>query len=299
MAETGGTGREGQPEPARATEHAPGTAAAAQVEAPAPADGDVPRPWTVRETVIWVVLGLAAGVLSGLFGIGGGTIIVPGLVLAGMSQRRAAATSLAAIVPTSIAAVVSYAAGGHIDYGAGLLLALGIVVGAQGGSWLLSRLPERVLRWAFVAFLALVVVQQLVFIPSRDSQIVLTLASGAGLVALGLVTGILSGVLGIGGGIIVVPTLSAVFAASDLIARGTSLLTMIPGAVSGTISNTRRGLVDLRSGLVVGLVAAASTPAGAFVARSISPRAGAVAFAVYVSVLVVRSTYTALRSPER
>ena len=92
---------------------------------------------------VWMMLigvGLVSGVLSGMFGIGGGTVIVPALVFLGLSQRHAAATSLAAIVPTSITGVISYATSGDVDWVAALLLALGMVVGSQIGSWLLSRL---------------------------------------------------------------------------------------------------------------------------------------------------------------
>ena len=101
----------------------------------------------IRVTMTLVVVGVAAGLLSGLFGIGGGTVIVPALVLVGLTQRQAAATSLAAIVPTSISGVVSYAMGGDVDWVAALLLACGMVIGSQIGSWLLSRLPEMFLRW--------------------------------------------------------------------------------------------------------------------------------------------------------
>ena len=65
----------------------------------------------VRVTVTLLVVGVVSGLLSGLFGIGGGTVIVPALVLVGLTQRQAAATSLAAIMPTSISGVISYEIG--------------------------------------------------------------------------------------------------------------------------------------------------------------------------------------------
>ena len=86
------------------------------------------------------------------------------------------------------------------------------------------------LRWAFVAFLAVVIVSLFVVIPSRDAVLELTWVTGIGLVVLGVITGILAGLLGVGGGIIVVPVLVLIFGASDLVAKGTSLLMMIPTA---------------------------------------------------------------------
>ena len=127
---------------------------------------------SARGIVVLVAVGLLVGVLSGMFGIGGGTVIVPALVWLGLSQRNAAATSMLAIVPTSISGVISYATGGHVDWLAAALLFCGMFIGGQIGSWLLSRLPELVLRWIFVAFLVFVVINQVSFVPSRDHQIV-------------------------------------------------------------------------------------------------------------------------------
>ncbi|MGB8022402.1 MAG: TSUP family transporter, partial [Candidatus Nanopelagicales bacterium] len=75
-------------------------------------------------------IGLAAGLLAGLFGVGGGIVMVPLLVAwFGLDQRRASATSLLAIIPIAGAAALGYAATGSIDVGGGLLLLLGGVVG--------------------------------------------------------------------------------------------------------------------------------------------------------------------------
>jgi uncharacterized membrane protein YfcA len=250
---------------------------------------------TRRTIVLLALVGLAAGVLSGMFGIGGGTVIVPTLVWLGLSQRQAAATSLAAIVPTAAAAAIGYIVSGHIDWIAAGLLALGVVAGARIGSALLSRLPETVLRWSFVAFLVLVAASQFLFVPQRDSTIALTVPLGIAVVGLGVVTGILSGILGVGGGVVVVPSLSFLFGASDLIARGTSLVMMIPGAATGTFANWRKHLVDLRAGLLIGLPAIVATPLGAWCAEALSPRLNSVLFGVYVTVLLIRSVLVALR----
>lgn len=124
-----------------------------------------------RGIAVMVVVGVLVGLLSGLFGIGGGTIIVPALVWLGLTQRHAAATSMLAIVPTSVSGVLAYAVEGNVDWIAALLMFLGMFIGGQIGSLLLSRLPEVVLRWAFVVFMAFIIASQLIFIPSRDSSI--------------------------------------------------------------------------------------------------------------------------------
>lgn len=124
----------------------------------------------VPRWLIYVMVGLAAGLMSGLFGVGGGTVIVPLLVLlAAFDQRLASGTSLAAIVPTAVVGVISYAVMGEVSWVAAGLLAAGAVVGAQAGTWLLPRLPLPWLRWGFIAFLGVVVVNLFLVVPSRDA----------------------------------------------------------------------------------------------------------------------------------
>ncbi len=72
--------------------------------------------------MVLVIVGMIVGLLSGMFGIGGGTVIVPVLVWLGLSQRHAAVTSMLAIVPTSISGVISYAHNGNVDWVAAALL---------------------------------------------------------------------------------------------------------------------------------------------------------------------------------
>ena len=243
-----------------------------------------------------ILLGLAAGFLSGLFGVGGGIIVVPALLLLGIDQRLAAGTSVAAILPTSIVGATGYAVSGNVDWIAGALLAVGIVVGAQLGSYLLAKLPIAVLFWFFVAFLGATIVSLWIVIPQRDDVIEITLLAGAALVLTGLITGILSALLGVGGGIVVVPVLMFFFGASDLIAKGTSLLMMIPGSVSATIGNSRRGNVDLRSAAFVGIAACVASPLGILTATSITPFWSNVAFSVLLAAVTAQLTVKRLRA---
>ncbi|WP_286795543.1 sulfite exporter TauE/SafE family protein, partial [Microbacterium sp. UBA3394] len=137
------------------------------------------RARTPRFIITCLLVGALAGLLSGLFGVGGGTVIVPLLMLIlGFDQRLAAGTSLAAIVPTATVGVISYAVHGSVAWIPALILAGGAVIGAQIGTWLLARLPVTVLRWGFVAFLAVVIVSLFFVIPSREAGLPLTWLSG-------------------------------------------------------------------------------------------------------------------------
>ena len=258
--------------------------------------GETALDGSARSIIVLIVVGMLVGVLSGTFGIGGGTVIVPALVWLGLSQRNAAATSTLAIVPTSISGVVSYATGGHVDWLAAVLLFCGMFVGGQIGSWLLSRLPELVLRWIFVAFLVFVVINQVSFVPSRDHQIVMSVTTGICLALLGVIIGTLAGLLGIGGGALAVPSLSMLFGASDLIARGTSLLAMFPNSITTSAANLKRKLAHVKTALIIGVTAAVTAPLGTWIAGEGSPRVGAIMFACYLCVLLVRSVFVAVKA---
>jgi uncharacterized protein len=253
-----------------------------------------------RAYTAFIGIGLLAGLLSGLFGVGGGTVIVPLLVLfLHFNQRLGAGTSLAAIVPTATVGVVSYAIHGSVAWIPGLILAVGSVVGAQIGTRLLPRVSQTVLRWLFVGFLVIVIVSLFLVIPSRDAEFEVQLLNGLALVATGVVTGILAGLIGVGGGVIVVPVLMLAFGTSDLIAKGTSLLMMIPTAISGTIGNLRNHNVDLVAAAVVGVSACATTALGAWLATLIDPFVGNMLFAAYLVVIAVQMALKAIRGRKK
>lgn len=253
-----------------------------------------------RAYLSFVFIGLLAGLLSGLFGVGGGTVIVPLLVLmVHFDQRRAAGTSLAAIVPTAAVGVISYAVSGSVAWVAALILAAGAVVGAQIGSRLLPRVSQSALRWGFIAFLVVVIISLFIVIPSRAAEFDLNWVNGIGLVVVGVITGVIAGLIGVGGGIVVVPVLMLGFGTSDLVAKGTSLLMMIPTAVSGTIGNLRHRNVDLLAAAIIGVAACATTAIGAWLATLIDPFLGNVLFAAYLVFITVQMAAKALKARRR
>ena len=244
-----------------------------------------------------ILIGIAGGILSGLFGIGGGTIIVPALALwLGMQQKLSAGTSVAAILPTAVVGATSYALQGNVDWSAAALLAVGIVLGAQLGSHLLHRLPVGAIQWSFMVFLAVVIVSLWFVVPQRDDVMHLGWLSGSLLVVTGFITGILSGILGVGGGVVVVPALMFFFGSSDLVAKGTSLLMMIPGSISATLGNLRRANVDMRAAAYVGLSASVAVPFGTLFAGWIDPFWGNVAFSLYLAFVLFQMLFRKLKS---
>lgn len=233
--------------------------------------------------IFLIMIGIAGGLLSGLFGIGGGTIIVPALAIwLSMPQKLSAGTSVLAILPTAVVGATTYAIQGQVDWIAAICLALGMIIGAQVGAMLLHKLPVNVVQWAFMVFLAVIIVTLWFVVPSRDASIDMNFWTVALLVLTGFITGILSGILGVGGGVVVVPVLMLLFGANDLVAKGTSLLMMIPGSISGTLGNLRRNNVNLRAAAYVGLAACLFVPLGSLFAGWIDPFWGNVAFSLYL-----------------
>jgi hypothetical protein len=150
--------------------------------------------------------------------------------------------------------------------------------GALLGSALLKKNPHCVAALDVHRLHLLVAARMVLVSPVRGESLEFSVLVALGYVVLGLAMGILSGLFGIGGGIIVVPALIGIFAISDLIAKGTSLLVMIPTSAIGTGANWRAGTVDVRAGLIVG---AAATAASIPVLHSLWPcRRGCPAFSL-------------------
>jgi uncharacterized membrane protein YfcA len=117
-------------------------------------------------TIIGIlIIGLIAGFLSSMVGIGGGTIIVPGLVLLfSMSQKMAQGTSLAIMLPPiGILAVVNYYKAGYVDFRAAAFLCVAFVVGSYFGSKIALDLPEGILKKIFAIFLLVLAAKYLFF----------------------------------------------------------------------------------------------------------------------------------------
>ncbi len=104
-----------------------------------------------------IVVGVVAGALAGLFGVGGGIVFVPALVFVlGLTQLHAEATSLLAILPTAAVGSWRQLRYGNVRIGPALLVGLGTIAGVQGGVLVAEALPESALRRLFGVFLVLV-----------------------------------------------------------------------------------------------------------------------------------------------
>jgi uncharacterized membrane protein YfcA len=106
-----------------------------------------------------IALGFAAGILSGLFGVGGGILFVPTLLALGLTQHHAEATSLAAILPTVAAGVWRQQGYGNVRWRPAVVIGLSSIVGTIGGVAAAEALPGHALRRIFGVFVLIVAAQ--------------------------------------------------------------------------------------------------------------------------------------------
>jgi uncharacterized membrane protein YfcA len=221
--------------------------------------------------------------------------------LLGFDLKKAAATSLVVIVITAAAGVAGYAFNNGVVWIPALALCLGSVVGSYIGARLLRIVPTLYLTWSFAGLLIVLAVRLLLDSSQQGSgDITTSLPALFGMLGLGLCAGILSGLLGIGGGILVVPLLVILFGFTNVEAKGTSLVMMIPAGISGTFVNAKNKLVDVRAGVTIGIAAALISYAGVAVSVILPTVLGNLLFALlmlYTSAQFIIRAIKTIRTP--
>jgi uncharacterized membrane protein YfcA len=251
------------------------------------------RRTSVRDVAL---VGLAAGLLGGLFGVGGGLLIVPALVLVlHFDQRLANGTSLAAILPISAASLATYWWHGNVDWPAALCISIGALAGAVLGTKLLHVIPLRTLTVIFVVMMLVTAAR--LFVPfDADGRTALGLLDGVGLVAVGVVSGTLAGMLGVGGGVIMVPAMIVLFGITPAVAKGTSVAVIIPTSLMGTWRNRKKQNADLRTAAILGVCGIVTAVIGATIADVLDDDVSNALFALLLVAVSVRQLMT-LRRP--
>jgi uncharacterized protein len=211
--------------------------------------------------IIGLVSGLLGGFFGGLLGLGGGVIMIPLMTwLAKMTQHQAHGTSLVAIVFTAIMGAATYYSLGGIDWKIALILAVSATTTARFGARYAHSLPEKKLKMAFGCFLIFASTMLVAkgYLPKASwafgpwTNIIIFFM-------IGLVTGFMSGMMGIGGGGVMVPLMVVLGNTGQHVAQGTSLLAMIPASISGASTHYKLGNVrlDIAWGLAIGSLAGA------------------------------------------
>lgn len=214
----------------------------------------------------FLLLGIAAGVLSGLFGIGGGIVMVPSLiVIFGMDILDANATSLAAmLLPVGILGVWAYYKAGYINVKESLWISLGLFVGSFLGGEFAVNISQSLLSKLYAAILFYVALSYFdIFSYFRKNKtpkpVREKLQAGFwAFVLLGVGAGIFAGLFGKGGGLVIVPALIGVFRYDAKAAAATSLAALqLPVGLPSVIVYAQNGHLNLQYAafIAVGIVA--------------------------------------------
>ncbi len=266
----------------------------------------------------WLILGAAmlatgcvAGVLAGLFGIGGGIVIVPVLESAlgalgvdpAIRMHVAVATSLATIIPTSIASARAHHHRGAVDFDIVKRWAVWVLIGSLFGAYVASNLHSNILAIVFATLALLVAIKMLLSPATRN--LTSEVPRGLWVAAIPTAIGGLSSMMGIGGGTFSVMTLT-IFGEPIHKAVGTAALFGLVISLPGTVGYMLTGLADARvppgslgyvSLVGFALIAPATVlmaPVGAKIAHGFSERKLTMLFGVFLLVAAARLYYRAL-----
>ena len=258
--------------------------------------------------LINLIIGVAAGVLAGMFGIGGGVVIVPALILlSGFSLVQANGTSLAALLlPVGILAVISYYKAGYINLKISLFVASGLLIGVIFGSLIALSIPTAALKFFYGLFLLYVSWNFLKplelwreYVLKETIQIKAVEESTKNypfvfFMFVGIVAGVLSGMFGIGGGLIIVPGLIAFLKYHPKRAIGTSLGgLLLPVGLPGVLIYYNAGQFSFAYALPVALGILVGAVFGAKITISMPTVLVKRVYSVFLLIMAVNFIYQA------
>jgi uncharacterized membrane protein YfcA len=261
--------------------------------------------------VAMLATGCVAGVLAGLFGIGGGIVIVPVLeavlgflgVDAAIRMHVAVGTSLATIIPTSISSARAHHRRNAVNIEIVKRWAVFVLVGALLGAWIAAQVHSRVLAGVF-ATLALLVAAKLVFLPT-SRNLTESVPRAPWVIAIPTAIGCFSSMMGIGGGTFSVMTLT-LFNEPIHRAVGTAALFGLVISLPGTIGFMLAGWQDARlppgslgyvnvlGFLVIAPTTVLAAPLGARIAHGFSAKKLSILFGLFLTIVSLRLFYRAL-----
>ena len=233
------------------------------------------------------IIGLGIGLMAGLFGVGGGFLIVPTLVMMGLPVHQAIGTSLACITISALSSAYTHLRRGTVLYRVVLIKEAFSIPFAVIGAYLSSLLPGRVLRVVF-AFLLLYLAYRLLrrneVAPREKPESVNYLR----VPLVGILSGLVSGLLGISGGVLNVPLFNTFVGLPMRYAIGTSSLALFFTALAGAIEHYRLGQVNLSTAMLLapGLILGAHF--GARLAHSVSQAKLKRGFAALLIIVALR-----------
>ena len=239
------------------------------------------RPWRRSwvEAAIFGPIGFVGGLFGGLLGIGGGSAIAPLLLVVGnMRPAQISATTLATVLVISIVGTGAYASLGHLNLGLAWPIAMGSVVGSVLGALTSKRLSMRLMLGMFLVIMPYFAIKEFwpgFVAPELGTTIV-------ALIALGIGTGFLSGLLGISGASLVVPSLVGFFLIDHLAAQGIAMSVALADSLAGVATHARAGNINYRVFRYMAPLALVAAIGGALLSHSMPEAALRYVFGFFV-----------------
>lgn len=238
-----------------------------------------------------LAVGSMAGLLAGLFGIGGGFIMSPLFVLwLKLNQKKANASSLLAVVFISAAALAGYISADQVSWPAALLVTTGAVLGMFFGVRIFQRVSAQALTYLFACLLILVAARLLW--STTPHQLFTGVSGQVVLVVIGILSGALAGLLGVGGGIVIVPALIICSGVLPEVARGSSLVAICVSALIGTFLHNRNNQVDWQIAIPAGISGIPSGLLGVYLSLNISEQILIPMFCLLLTALSMQLFFT-------
>jgi len=204
-------------------------------------------PGSIAGPGVLVSCGLITGLVGGLLGVGGGIVLIPMLTAwAGFDQHSAHGTGIVAVAFTALVGVLVYGLGEAID----LAAAIQITIVALPATVLAARYSPRVSAARLRRLFGIFVIAVAFVLPFRDVLGGGDLVLGGGMpvmLVIGAAAGVISGLLGVGGGSVLVPALVLVTGFPQQLAQGTSLAVILPSSSAGAMAHARLGHVHGRA----------------------------------------------------
>ncbi len=197
-----------------------------------------------------IFLGLFVGTLSGLFGIGGGTILIPILLLFGYEMKNAIGISVVQMVFSSIYGSYLNNKKGTLDISMVTIIGSGGFFGALLSGYVVVYLSSEILEFIFLAFTIFALVR--VFFKTKEHKLQKNINSKI-LFIIGILLGIMSMSIGVGGSIILVPILVGFLYVPLKKAISAGLFFVVFSSIAGLISHSILGNIDYESGVIIGI----------------------------------------------
>ncbi|MEQ8664071.1 MAG: sulfite exporter TauE/SafE family protein [Gammaproteobacteria bacterium] len=234
-------------------------------------------------TLLILVAGMVIGLLLGLTGGGGSILTVPLLVyVVGLDPKVAIATSLLVVGLASLAALLPHSRHGNVYWRTGIIFGVAGMAGAYSGGWVARYIADAILLLLFAAVMIGSGVAMLRRRPPGADGAPRAARSWAKIVADGFIVGIVTGLVGAGGGFLVVPALALLGGLPMHAAVGTSLLVISMKCFAGLAGYVTHVPVDLESGIIVSALAIAGTVLGSRLSKAISGAQLRQGFGVFV-----------------